>query len=106
MMTLTTDGVAVAHRSKSHVCSVWVARVTEGEQHGKAGSVSLEFPSLVDPDPWRVASMSDEDKIRAISCLMALENDEDAASFGGAIRLNVSQTFAPARVSSGHQKWN
>jgi hypothetical protein len=50
-------------------------------------------------DPDQVASLTDEQVIAAIGCLLQLENDSRTTVFGGGPRIiYVSQLFGPAPV--------
>jgi hypothetical protein len=50
-------------------------------------------------DPWSVASLSEAKKLQAIECFLTVENDLRPAAFGGAVRFDVSQTFAQPHVN-------
>ena len=91
---------AMAHAESSQKCRRWIAEVKKGGEAGpseaKKGTTSLLVP---EPDPWGVASLSETEKLQAIECLLTLESDFGPAAFGGAVRLDVSQTFAPPHVN-------
>lgn len=94
---------AMAHAESSPTCRRWTAEVTQGSKGGQAGAsettkspISLTVP---ESDPWGVASLSDDEKLQAIQCFLRLENDLEPAAFGGAMRFDVSQTFAPPHVN-------
>jgi hypothetical protein len=99
-LLLIVGSHAMAHAQSSPKCRRWIAEVTKGAEAGaseaKKGTTSLLVP---EPDPWGVASLSEAEKLQAIECFLTLENDLEPAAFGGAVRLDVSQTFAPAHVN-------
>jgi hypothetical protein len=89
----------MAHAEGSPKCRRWIAEVTKGDAGGseaKKGTTSLLVP---EPDPWGVASLSEAEKLQAIECFLTLENNLEPAAFGGAVRLDVSQTFASPHVN-------
>jgi hypothetical protein len=89
----------MAHAENSPKCRRWIAEVTKGgagTSEAKKSTTSLLVP---EPDPWGVASLSEAEKLQAIECFLTLENDLKPAAFGGAVRLDISQTFAPPQVN-------
>jgi hypothetical protein len=94
----------MAHAENSPTCHRWTAEVTtESPQGGQAGasettksSISITVP---ESDPWGVAALSEAEKLQAIRCFLSLENDLGPAAFGGAMRFDVSQTFARPHVN-------
>jgi len=90
----------MAHAERAPKCGRWIAEVTKGGDAGaseaKKGTTLLLVP---ESDPWSVASLSEAEKLQAIECFLTLENDLRPAAFGGAVRLDVSQTFAPTHVN-------
>ena len=99
-LLLIVGAHAMAHAEVSPKCHRWVAKVTKGGETGasevKKGTTSLLVP---EPDPWGVASLSEAEKLQAIECFLTLENDLGPATFGGAVRLDVSQMFATPHVN-------
>ncbi len=103
-LALLAMGVQMAHAETSPRCRQWLDRLVQNpnrvqvEQPAsgvvpKTGVVS--FPS----DPWDIASIADVEKLEAMQCLLGAENDSRPAAFSGAVRLDVSQTFAPVQVN-------
>jgi hypothetical protein len=90
----------MAHAQSSSGCRRWIAKVTKGGQSSTSESKKSPTPLLVpEADPWDVASLSEAEKLQAIECLLTLENDVRPAAFGGAVRMDISQTFAPPHVN-------
>jgi hypothetical protein len=90
----------MAHAENSPTCRRWIAEVTKGGQVGASEAKKSPTSLLVpESDPWGVASLSEAEKLQAIECFLTLENDNGPAAFGGAVRLDVSQTFAQAHVN-------
>jgi hypothetical protein len=93
---------ATAYGEGTPRCRQWLEKVTEHPTHAQAKGVepqSSAGPSTLSSDPWAIASLTDTDKVAAIECLLGAENDQRPAGFSGATRLDISQTFAPARVN-------
>jgi hypothetical protein len=90
----------MAHAESSPKCGRWIAEVKKGEK-AKPSEVTKGTTSLLIPesDPWGVASLSEAEKLQAIECFLTLENDLGPAAFGGAVRMDISQTFAPPHVN-------
>lgn len=100
----------MAYASESPTCGQWLERVVQDPKPASAkesalakASVEAEvaalFASPRQSDPWNVASLTEADKLNAIQCLLAEENDLRPGAFSGVTRLDVSQLFAPTRAN-------
>jgi hypothetical protein len=107
---------------KGGVCTRWEARIVDGRKVEKAPisatgekadqstSPPLSVPKgqdsiaglFGDPDPDQVATLSDQEALDAIGCLLNMKDDRRPASFGGVTNPYVSQFFAipPANLAA------
>jgi hypothetical protein len=114
ILNLGLYDLAYAERFEDlQTCRQWLDRVAESPYHGPTKEEPLERLSpeqieeqleaiasaFSDPDPWRVARLTETEKLNAIQCLLEAQNDLRPASFGGVTRLDVSQIFAPVRAN-------
>ena len=79
-----------------------IAQKSEGKSEGPL--TCRDWQSKVDSNMNPEANfdpraLSDEAKIKGFECLLNLENNQSRARFSGATRMDVSQTFAPAKVN-------
>ncbi len=81
-------------------CRRWLDKVVQssGRLHALPWENQIAVTEDLPSDPWGVASLSDNDKLEAIECLLTAENDMRPAAFSGAMRLEISQTFSQAHV--------
>jgi hypothetical protein len=102
-MVLIMEPNATAKAIHSATCTRWIAKISLGHEDGQTERRAKQ-PSSVEAlmplaDPWGVASLTEAEKLEAMECFLQAENDRREAAFGGAVRLDVSQTFAKPRVS-------
>lgn len=92
----------MAYAKHTPKCRQWLEKITQATIPGQTQGAAPKTPKgLSGPlsDPWSVASLTDADRLAAIGCLLGAENDLKPAALSGATRLDISQTFAPARVN-------
>jgi len=100
----------MAYASEAPICGQWLERIVRDskpvptkEPAPTKASVEAEVVALFDSphqfDPWGVASLTEAEKLNAIQCLLAEEDDLRPGAFSGATRLDVSQLFAPTRAN-------
>ena len=95
---------ATPFSGNSLACRQWLDKVARGPSRVPTEQPAAEGGSkavIVTPasDPWGIASLADVDRLEAMRCLLEAENDLRPAAISGAVRLDVSQTFAPAQVN-------
>ena len=94
---------SAAFAGNSHACRRWLKRVARGptpvSEKGATREGGADAAVELSHDPWQVASLSEAEKVEAIQCLLGTEDDLRPAAFSGAMRLDTSQTFAPAPVN-------
>jgi hypothetical protein len=94
-----------AHAKDSPLCQKWLAMIvkspTDVEEKGPAAEAGPTEPTIFDlsGDPWHVALLTESESLEVIQCLLGAENDTRPSAINGAIRLNVSQLFAPTTAN-------
>ena len=108
ILNLGLQDLAYAERFEDlRTCRQWLDWVAESPYHGATKEEPLLSPEQIeanasafsDPDPWKVAKLTERQKLSAIRCLLGAENDLRPAAFGGVTQLDVSQIFAPVRAN-------
>jgi hypothetical protein len=99
----------MAYADDSQTCQRWLNRVVQSPNHYQAPKdvqrieptpeVLAEATIAFSSDPWRVALLTETERLEAIQCLLGVENDTRAASMGGATRPVVSQLFGETPVN-------